>query len=78
MKGARRPRRAGKFLNQSNRLDTDSSAAVRPIASRIVLRALSLNRLEDLVSWATDADKMAVARLAPVVFEAAKNGDSET
>ena len=42
-----------------------------------LLCALSLNRLEELVSWAEDADKMAVSRLAPVVFEAAEKGDAE-
>lgn len=42
-----------------------------------ILRVLSLNRLEDLVAWATTADKMAVAMLAPVVFEAARNGHKE-
>lgn len=42
-----------------------------------ILRVLSLNRLEDLVAWATTADKMAVAMLAPVVFEAAQNGHKE-
>lgn len=42
-----------------------------------VLAALSLNRLEELVRWAEDADKMSVARLAPVVFQAAARGDEE-
>jgi len=42
-----------------------------------VLRSLSLNRLEELVSWVQSADKMSVARLAPVVFEAARAGDEE-
>lgn len=39
-----------------------------------ILRTLGLNRLDDLVSWAAEADKMSVAKLAPVVFAAAKNG----
>lgn len=39
------------------------------------LAALGLNRLEDLVAWAKEADKMSVARLASVVFEAAAEGD---
>jgi N-acetylmuramic acid 6-phosphate etherase len=41
-----------------------------------VLRALSLNTLDELVRWAQIADKMEVATLAPVVFEAAANGDA--
>jgi len=42
-----------------------------------ILQKLCLNRLEDLVSWAANADKMSVAKLAPVVFAAAKNGHRE-
>jgi N-acetylmuramic acid 6-phosphate etherase len=41
-----------------------------------ILRALSLNSLDELVRWAQTADKMEVAMLAPVVFEAASGGDS--
>jgi N-acetylmuramic acid 6-phosphate etherase len=41
-----------------------------------VLRALSLNNLDELVRWAQTADKMEVAMLTPVVFEAAAGGDS--
>ena len=41
-----------------------------------VLRALSLNNLDELVRWAQTADKMEVAMLTPVVFEAAADGDS--
>src|SRR2546430_6592708 len=41
-----------------------------------VLRALSLNNLDELVRWAQTADKMEVAMLTPVVFEAAGAGDS--
>ncbi len=41
-----------------------------------VLRALSLNNLDELVRWAQTADKMEVAMLAPVVFEAAAGGDT--
>jgi len=41
-----------------------------------ILRALSLNNLDELVRWAQTADKMEVAMLAPVVFEAAASGDS--
>src|SRR6202035_83333 len=41
-----------------------------------VLRALSLNNLDELVRWAQTADKMELAMLVPVVFEAAANGDA--
>jgi N-acetylmuramic acid 6-phosphate etherase len=41
-----------------------------------VLHALSLNSLDELVRWAQTADKMEVAMLVPVVFEAAANGDA--
>ncbi|MGZ5553261.1 MAG: N-acetylmuramic acid 6-phosphate etherase, partial [Chthoniobacterales bacterium] len=42
-----------------------------------ILRQLCLNRLEGLVSWASNADKMSVAKLAPVVFAAARSGHPE-
>jgi N-acetylmuramic acid 6-phosphate etherase len=41
-----------------------------------VLRALSLNNLDELVRWAQTADKMEIALLAPTVFEAAGAGDA--
>jgi N-acetylmuramic acid 6-phosphate etherase len=41
-----------------------------------ILQALSLNNLDELVRWAQTADKMEVATLAPVVFEAAAGGDA--
>jgi len=41
-----------------------------------ILRALALSNLNELVRWAQTADKMEVAMLAPVVFEAAAGGDS--
>jgi N-acetylmuramic acid 6-phosphate etherase len=41
-----------------------------------VLHALSLNTLDELVRWAQTADKMEVATLAPVVFDAAAHGDT--
>jgi len=41
-----------------------------------ILRSLSLNNLDELVRWAQTADKMEVAMLAPVVFEAATGGDA--
>jgi N-acetylmuramic acid 6-phosphate etherase len=40
-----------------------------------ILRALSLNSRDELVRWAQTADKMEIAMLCPVVFEAARNGD---
>jgi N-acetylmuramic acid 6-phosphate etherase len=42
-----------------------------------ILRKLALTRLEDLVAWAANADKMSVAKLAPVVFQAAADGQPE-
>ena len=47
------------------------------LLSQGILRTLALNRLEDLVAWAANADKMSVAKLAPVVFQAAKEGHPE-
>ena len=41
-----------------------------------ILRALSLNNLDELVRWAQTADKMEIALLAPVVFEAAADDDA--
>src|SRR5437588_11765 len=41
-----------------------------------ILNALSLNTLDELVRWAQTADKMEVAMLTPVVFEAAAAGDA--
>src|SRR5207247_5613836 len=41
-----------------------------------ILRALSLNNLDELVRWAQTADKMEVAMLTPIVFEAAAGGDA--
>src|SRR5437899_12779385 len=40
-----------------------------------ILHALSLNNLDELVRWVQTADKMELAMLAPVVFEAATGGD---
>jgi N-acetylmuramic acid 6-phosphate etherase len=40
-----------------------------------ILHVLSLNNLDDLVRWAQTADKTEIALFAPVVFEAAANGD---
>jgi N-acetylmuramic acid 6-phosphate etherase len=41
-----------------------------------ILHARSLNDLDELVRWAQTADKMEIATLAPVVFEAAGSGDA--
>jgi len=41
-----------------------------------ILHALSLSNLDELVRWAQTADKMEIAMLAPVVFEAAAGGDA--
>ena len=42
-----------------------------------ILHALSLNNLNELVRWAQTADKMEIALLTPVVFEAAMSGDAQ-
>ena len=55
----------------------DVSGEVSRLA-QTVLRKLSLNELRDLVDWVMLADKMSVARLAPAVFEAARDGDAAT
>jgi len=47
------------------------------LLSQGILRMLALNRLDDLVAWVANADKMSVAKLAPVVFQAAKAGHQE-
>jgi N-acetylmuramic acid 6-phosphate etherase len=41
-----------------------------------ILRALSLNNFDELVRWVQAADKMEIAMLAPVVFEAGAAGDA--
>ena len=41
-----------------------------------ILHALSLNNFDELVRWVQAADKMDIAMLAPVVFEAAAAGDT--
>jgi N-acetylmuramic acid 6-phosphate etherase len=41
-----------------------------------ILRALGLNTREELVRWAQTADKMQVAMLAPIIFEAGMNGET--
>lgn len=54
----------------------DLDQQITPLATGI-LRAIGLNRLEELVEWVMHADKMSVARLAPVMFEAAQQGDEQ-
>ena len=54
----------------------DLEQRVTPLAQAI-LNQLGLSRLEELVAWVMAADKMSVAMLVPVVFEAAKSGDRE-
>lgn len=53
----------------------DLHCGVMPFTAK-VLQALSLNNLDELVRWAQTADKMEIAMLAPVVFEAAAGGDA--
>ena len=40
-----------------------------------ILHTLGLNNFDELVRWAQTADKMEIASLAPVVFEAARKSD---
>ena len=54
----------------------DMEATISPLASD-VLAALNLNELPQLVDWIHNTDKMSVARLAPVIFRAAENGDGD-
>ncbi len=44
--------------------------------ARAFLRELGLNSLPALVEWAQGADKLAIARLSPIVFEAAVGEDA--
>jgi N-acetylmuramic acid 6-phosphate etherase len=69
----------GYFLSvQALRLilrEHDLHRAELPFTAKI-LRALSLNNLDELVRWVQTADKMEIAMLTPVVFEAATEGDA--
>jgi N-acetylmuramic acid 6-phosphate etherase len=69
----------GYFLSvQALRLilrEYDLHRAELPFTAKI-LRALSLNNLDELVRWVQTADKMEIAMLTPVVFEAATEGDA--
>lgn len=53
----------------------DLEQRITPLAER-VLQALALGGLDELVDWAKNADKMSVAKLAPVIFAAAAQGDA--
>jgi len=68
----------GYFLSiQALRLilrEYDLQRVERPFTVKI-LQALSLNNFDELVRWAQTADKMEVALLTRVVFEAAAGGD---
>jgi N-acetylmuramic acid 6-phosphate etherase len=55
----------------------DIEQAITPLGERI-LADLALNSLADLAAWAVNADKMSIARLAPAVFAAARQGDFGT
>lgn len=54
----------------------DLEHRITPLAQEI-LRALMLNRMDDLIEWTQRADKMAIAGLSPVMFAAAERGDEE-
>lgn len=54
----------------------DLNQKITPLAEDI-LQTLGLNRLQDLVGWAMQADKMSVARLAPAIFHAVKMGEPQ-
>jgi N-acetylmuramic acid 6-phosphate etherase len=48
-----------------------------PALAERILQQLGLNSLSELGTWAMEADKMSVARLAPSVFEAVHRGEPE-
>jgi N-acetylmuramic acid 6-phosphate etherase len=54
----------------------DLEQQVTPLAQALLDR-LGLGRLDQLAAWVMEANKMSVAKLAPVVFDAAKAGDPE-
>jgi N-acetylmuramic acid 6-phosphate etherase len=54
----------------------DLEHRVTTLASEL-LRALMLNRMEDLIAWTQSAEKMSISALLPVMFTAAQNGDGE-
>ncbi|MCI0411336.1 N-acetylmuramic acid 6-phosphate etherase [bacterium] len=54
----------------------DLEHRITPLA-RELLRALMLNRMEDLIAWTQSAEKMSMSALLPVMFQAAQHGDQE-
>jgi len=54
----------------------DLEQRITPLTQRI-LRELALNSLHELAAWAMHADKMSVARLAPAMFAAARQGEEK-
>jgi len=54
----------------------DVEDRTHPLA-QAALRQLGLNSLNDLVQWSQDADKISIAKLAPLVFEAAEHPASK-
>jgi N-acetylmuramic acid 6-phosphate etherase len=54
----------------------DLEHRVTPLANEL-LRALMLNRMEDLIAWTQSAEKMSISALLPVIFDAAQHGDHE-
>lgn len=54
----------------------DLEHRITPLA-RELLRALMLNRMEDLIAWTQSAEKMSISALLPVMFAAAQHGDQE-
>ena len=54
----------------------DLTGETSPIMPK-VLRALCLNRQDDLVGWIPHATKSEIGQLAPLICDAAENGDAE-
>lgn len=54
----------------------DLDQRITPLG-QCILQQLTLNSLQELAVWAMEADKMSVARLAPAVFQAARQGEPE-
>lgn len=45
--------------------------------AQAIMRNLALSDMEDLINWVQSADKTAISKLSPVVFEAAFEGDQD-
>lgn len=56
-------------------LDYDLTAGISPLGAAI-LGDLGLNELPQLVDWVNHAEKHQIARLSPIVFRAAAQGDA--